>query len=553
MLELINRCMAKYIFVTGGVVSGIGKGITAASIGLFLKSAGMTVDVIKFDPYLNIDPGTMSPFEHGEVYVLNDGSETDLDLGHYERFLDVELSSLSSVNAGKIYNAILERERAGDYLGKTVQLIPNVTNHIKDCFAKDMDKDVRIIEIGGSTGDMEGEIFLESFRQFRRQHDGEVFHVHLGYVPFLACSGEYKTKPMQVSIRELLRVGLQPDMIVMRSESTEERPLQKSQIEKIALFSNLKTHQVISLPDQNSIYGVPMYLRQTDLQLNLEEFIGKKLNVEFPDFYTNFSKEREPLYKIALVTKYTQLSDSYLSVIEAMKAAAVAEGVEVDVELVDSDRDDLDQALSKMDGLIVPGGFGKRGMEGKIKAIKYARENKLPFLGICLGLQMAVIEFARNVCGVDAYSREMFDENEMVDESKKLLIDFIPGQQYIKRKGGTMRLGEYACELEKDSIAASLYEAKSILERHRHRLEVQNQYVEILAQKGLKVTGKFEYKNESNQSDYLVEIMELSPKDHPYFVATQAHPEFKSRPNRPHPLFVGLMKASIQTKKSPAT
>lgn len=539
--------MAKYIFVTGGVVSGIGKGITAASIGLFLKSSGFSVDVIKFDPYLNIDPGTMSPFEHGEVYVLNDGSETDLDLGHYERFLDVELSGLSSVNAGKIYNSILQRERDGEFLGKTVQLIPNVTNHIKDCFAKDMDKDVRIIEIGGSTGDMEGEIFLESFRQFKRQMNGGVFHVHLGYVPFLACSGEYKTKPMQVSIRELLRVGLQPDMLVIRSESSEDRPLMQTQIEKIALFSNLKDYQVISLPDQDSIYSVPMFLRSTTLQRNLEEFLARDLKPSFPQFYLDYAKSQDQEYTIGLITKYTKLSDSYLSVIEAVKAAAVSEGVKVNVKLVDSDQDNLEKALALLDGIIVPGGFGKRGMEGKIKAINWARVNQKPFLGICLGLQMAVVEFARNECGFEAYTREMFKEDE-VAEDKELVIDFIPGQQYIKRKGGTMRLGEYECRLVDGSIAAGLYGLSCVKERHRHRMEVQNQYVDILAQKGLKVSGKFLYQNEHGQEDYLVEIMELDSKQHPYFVATQAHPEFKSRPNRPHPLFVGLMQAAVSKK-----
>ena len=537
--------MSKYIFVTGGVVSGIGKGICAASIGLFLKSAGLSVDVIKFDPYLNIDPGTMSPFEHGEVYVLADGSETDLDLGHYERFLDVDLTGLSSVTAGKIYHSILSRERAGEYLGKNVQLIPNVTGHIKKCFAKDMDKDVRIIEIGGSTGDMEGEIFLESFRQFKRTLNGDVYHVHLGYVPFLACSGEYKTKPMQTSIRELLRVGLQPDMIVIRSEATPERPLEQAQINKVALFSNLKPERVLSLPDQNSIYEVPTYLQSTALETNLEKFLGQELSVELPDFYQKYTTERTPAIRIGLVTKYTKLSDSYLSVIEALKAAAVAHGAYVEVELIDSDMEGLEEKLSQMQGVIVPGGFGRRGMEGKIRAIKYLREEKIPFLGICLGLQMVVVEFMRNVVGTEAYSREMFEEDQDTT-GKRMVVDYMPGQEYIQQKGGTMRLGSYECTLGPDTLARELYGQEQVTERHRHRLEVQNDCLQELSAAGMEVSGKFWYAHKDGSKDYLVEMVELDCELHPYFVATQAHPEFKSRPNRPHPLFAGLVQAALK-------
>ena len=537
--------MSKYIFVTGGVVSGIGKGICAASIGLFLKSAGLSVDVIKFDPYLNIDPGTMSPFEHGEVYVLADGSETDLDLGHYERFLDVDLTGLSSVTAGKIYHSILQRERAGEYLGKNVQLIPNVTGYIKKCFAKDMDKDVRIIEIGGSTGDMEGEIFLESFRQFKRTLNGDVYHVHLGYVPFLACSGEYKTKPMQTSIRELLRVGLQPDMIVIRSEATQDRPLEQAQINKVALFSNLKPERVISLPDQNSIYEVPTYLQATALETNLEKFLGRELTVELPEFYRKYTTERTPTIRIGLVTKYTKLSDSYLSVIEALKAAAVAHGAYVEVELIDSDMEGLEEKLAQMQGVIVPGGFGRRGMEGKIRAIQYLREQKIPFLGICLGLQMAVVEFMRNVVGTEAYSREMFEEDQDTAD-KRMVVDYMPGQEYIQQKGGTMRLGSYECALGPDTLARELYGQEQVTERHRHRLEVQNDCLQELSAAGMEVSGKFWYTHKDGSKDYLVETVELDRELHPYFIATQAHPEFKSRPNRPHPLFAGLIQAALK-------
>ena len=542
--------MGKYIFVTGGVVSGIGKGICAASIGLFLKSAGLSVDVIKFDPYLNIDPGTMSPFEHGEVYVLADGSETDLDLGHYERFLDTDLTGLSSVTAGKIYHSILEQERTGAYLGKNVQLIPHVTGYIKKAFQKDFTKDVRIIEIGGSTGDMEGEIFLESFRQFKRSLGSAVYHVHLGYVPFLACSGEYKTKPMQTSLRELLRVGLQPDMVVIRSEATEARPLEKTQINKVALFSNLKPERVISLPDQKSIYEVPTYLQSTALKQNLEQFLDRPLTVTLPDFYQKYTQERTPVIRIGLVTKYTKLSDSYLSVIEALKAAAVAQGVSIEVELLDAESPKLAVNLERMGGVIVPGGFGNRGMEGKINAVRYVREQKIPFLGICLGLQMTVVEYYRNVVGKPAYSREMLAEREAVPESAAVVVDYMPCQAYIQKKGGTMRLGEYSCTLHEDSLAYRLYGQKEVSERHRHRLEVQNRYLQELSASGLEVSGKFWYTTETGEKNYLVEIVELDQKTHPYFIATQAHPEFKSRPNRPHPLFTGLIAASLRAQKT---
>jgi CTP synthase len=539
----------KYIFVTGGVVSGIGKGITAASIGLLLKSSGYSVDAIKFDPYLNIDPGTMSPFEHGEVYVLDDGSETDLDLGHYERFLDVNLDSGSSVTAGKIYNQILKDERNGKYLGKNVQLIPNVTDKIKSCFKNSEKKfDIRIIEIGGSTGDMEGEIFLESFRQFHLENPGDVFHVHLGYIPFLACSGEYKSKPMQRSIRELLRVGLQPDLLIARWEPIPSQNLGKNILDKIALFGNLHSDAVISLPDLGSIYNVPVYLQKTTIQKKLETFLGKKLNIKLPKFYTNFEKDnsKKSVVKIGIVVKYTKLEDSYLSVIEALKAAVFSCNKALEYYLIDSESDDLEKQIKNMDGVVVPGGFGKRGMEGKIKAIEIVRKTKKPFLGICLGLQMAVIEFARNELKLDVYSQEMFEEEGQnnKNQSNQMIIDYMPGQNDIRKKGGTMRLGGYDCNLASGSKISSLFSGKKIIrERHRHRLEVQNQYVTDLEKNGLKIVGKFPYKD-----SFLVEMIELDSKLHPFFVATQSHPEFLSRPNIPHPLFVGLIKACTKTK-----
>lgn len=539
----------KYIVVTGGVVSGIGKGITAATVGLILKSCGLSVDVIKFDPYLNIDPGTMSPFEHGEVYVLDDGSETDLDLGHYERFLETNLTGISSVTAGKVYNTILQQEREGAFLGKNVQLIPNVTNHIKACFSKDFDDDVRLIEIGGSTGDMEGDIFLESFRQFRLENPGNVFHIHLGYIPYLACSGEYKSKPMQSSLRELLQSGLQPDMVILRSEATNLRPLDQSIIDKIALFSNLTPDAVISLPDMGSIYEVPMYALKTTLLGNLEAFFGRSFAPKLPDFYDKYkpvSVLKDEIV-IGLVTKYTKLADAYLSVFESCKIAGVEQGVKVKVMMIDSDSETLEKDIDEVQGIIVPGGFGKRGMEGKIKAIKYTRENNIPFLGICLGLQMAVVEYARNVCGLDVHSSEMFD-NEEEKAGKQCIIDFIPGQENIKKKGGTMRLGSYECHIQGDNtqstLAYRLYEVNKTLERHRHRLEVQNAFVPVLELNGMKITGKYHFESPIRNDKYLVEIVELDTSVHPYFIAIQSHPEFLSRPSKAHPLFKGLVEAA---------
>lgn len=539
----------KYIVVTGGVVSGIGKGITAATVGLILKSSGLSVDVIKFDPYLNIDPGTMSPFEHGEVYVLDDGSETDLDLGHYERFLETNLTGISSVTAGKVYNTILQQEREGAFLGKNVQLIPNVTNHIKACFSKDFDDDVRLIEIGGSTGDMEGDIFLESFRQFRLENPRNVFHIHLGYIPYLACSGEYKSKPMQSSLRELLQSGLQPDMVILRSEATNLRPLDQSIIDKIALFSNLTPDAVISLPDMGSIYEVPMYALKTTLLGNLEAFFGRSFAPKLPDFYDKYkpvSVLKDEIV-IGLVTKYTKLADAYLSVFESCKIAGVEQGVKVKVMMIDSDSETLEKDIDEVQGIIVPGGFGKRGMEGKIKAIKYIRENNIPFLGICLGLQMAVVEYARNVCGLDVHSSEMFD-NEEEKAGKQCIIDFIPGQENIKKKGGTMRLGSYECHIQGDNtqstLAYRLYEVNKTLERHRHRLEVQNAFVPVLELNGMKITGKYHFESPIRNDKYLVEIVELDTSVHPYFIAIQSHPEFLSRPSKAHPLFKGLVEAA---------
>lgn len=550
----------KYIFVTGGVVSGLGKGIAAASIGLILKSAGLSVDVVKFDPYLNIDPGTMSPFEHGEVYVLDDGSETDLDLGHYERFLDVNLTKYSSVTAGKIYEHVLNEERLGAFLGKNVQVIPHLTNYIKYCFTRGApDREelhVRLIEIGGSTGDLEGEVFLESFRQFRQQYKQDVLHFHLGYIPFLRCSGEYKTKPMQLSIRELLRNGLQPDLIGARYAPEPDLDLSTEVLDKLALFCNVPQNHVIKLPDVASIYAVPGNMLETNLKQVLESFLQTKLQPNLPGFYEQvlISNEHWPVIKIGIVAKYSRLSDAYLSILESLKIAGLALQLRVQSIFIDAEKLELQDpqewsTLRSVAGVIVAGGFGKRGLEGKILAIQYVREQKVPFLGICLGLQMAVVEFARNVCGLPAVSSEMYDDPKEIPSTKEVVIDYMPGQVNIHKKGGTMRLGGYTCDLVPNTLCSKLFTQPSVRERHRHRLEVQQRYLEQYAHHGLVVSGKHYYTDNQGRSAFLVEMMELSQEVHPYFVGTQSHPEFLSRPGKPHPLFLGLLQAALQFYK----
>jgi CTP synthase len=569
--------MSKFIFVTGGVVSGLGKGITTASVGLILKTCGLEVDVIKFDPYLNIDPGTMSPYEHGEVYVLQDGSETDLDLGHYERFLNTNLDKNSSVTAGKIYDTILNKEREGDYLGKNVQLIPHVTNFIKSCLIRGLnskisDKKVRLIEIGGSTGDMEGEIFLESFRQFKIAHKDQTLHIHLGYVPYLKCSGEYKTKPLQNSVREMLKSGLQPDVLVARYTIEENKKFNKELLEKIALFGNLPVQNVLALPDLESIYQVPVFLQESPLIKILEDFTKiKSLNPNLPSFYNKINLPNQPkkVVKIAIIAKYPKLTDAYLSLTESLKIAAVqadviVENIFVEAESLEKNPKETEKSsrewkkLENCQAIIIPGGFGVRGMEGKILACKYARENNIPFLGICLGLQMAVVEFARNICNLNAYSKEMLEKETDQEINKDIVIDLIPEQKTIHKKGGTMRLGAYDCQIEKNTLAYNLFAKTTfnknldkdlpviIQERHRHRLEVENKFVSTLEENGLKISGKHFYKNSEGHKKFLVELIELNTKIHPYFIATQSHPEFLSRPDLPHPLFFGLIKATLE-------
>lgn len=535
-----NLNNTKYIFVTGGVVSGIGKGICAASIGNILKSSGYNISALKMDPYLNIDPGTMSPYEHGEVYVLADGSETDLDLGNYERFLDTELDKNSSISSGSIFQNILDKERKGDYLGKTVQIIPHVTDYIQEQFAiTKSDNQIKIIEIGGSTGDIEAEVFLESLRQFKIKHQSQILHIHLGYIPYLKVVGEYKSKPLQNSTKELLKKGLQPDVIVIRYEEQEGKTFSNNFLEKIALYCNTQVQNIIQLPDLDSIYQSPKFLLDNSNILQvLNVFLKTDLKPQLNKFFLESLKKHEKTIKIALIAKYSGLSDSYLSVIESLKIASSYNKINIVIDILDSEELDFDN-LGIYDGFVVPGGFGSRGLEQKIKAITYIRENKKPFLGICLGMQMAVVEYLSNICDVkNAISREMqIEENE----NYEFCIDLMPDQINKNIKGASMRLGNYGCTLKSGTLTYDLYNKKEIIERHRHRLEVQNKYVELLENNKMIISGKH-YPDTLSQ-EYLVEIIELDQSIHPYFVATQAHPEFLSRPNRPHPLFDGLIKA----------
>jgi CTP synthase len=530
----------KYIFVTGGVVSGIGKGILAASIGYVLKSSGFDVDALKMDPYLNVDPGTMSPYEHGEVFVLKDGKETDLDLGNYERFMDIDLDKNSSISSGFIYTEIIKNEREGKYLGKTVQMIPHVTNYIKEKYgyAKKNIK-FKIIEIGGSTGDIEAEVFLESLRQFKVEHS-EVLHIHLGYIPFLKVVGEYKSKPLQNSIKELLRLGLQPDVLVLRYEENEKVKITKNFMEKVALYTNVDIDSIIKFPDLDSIYQSPKYLiENTPIIPRLEKFANQSINPILNDFFKGSNNSYNRTIKIALIAKYSGLSDSYLSVIESIKIASAYNKVNCVIQILDSEDSNLLECLCNYDGYIVPGGFGKRGLEEKINAIKWIRENKKPFLGICLGLQMSVLEFLRNKCKVsNAISSEMLEEG--IENAGNIAIDLMKSQINELKKGATMRLGDYECIVKKDTLAFKLYNKELIVERHRHRLEVQNQYIKTLEQSGMIISGIHQLENE-----FLVEIVELDKSIHPYFIAIQSHPEFLSRPDKPHPLFDGLIKAII--------
>jgi CTP synthase len=534
----------KYIFVTGGVLSGLGKGITAASIGAILKARGLRVYMQKFDQYLNVDAGTLNPGEHGEVFVTDDGAETDLDLGHYERFIDTDLSAVSSVMTGHIYDAIIRQERHGDYLGKTVQVIPHVTDevkkHIKEA-VKHSRCDVLIAEIGGTVGDYEGMHFLEAIRQMSYEVGSQnIVYVHLGYLPYLGTTEELKTKPVQNSIRTLQSLGIKPNIVFCRSDY----PIDRKLLAKVALYGGLAKREVIGLETVSCVYEVPLLLEKYgvgDLIVDKLNLKTKKVNIaNWQKVVDAVKKSNKPKIKIGLIGKYMSMKDTYLSVTEAIKSACYNNGYEPQIEWLDSEAIEKRKiplsTLSQIDCMIVPGGFGSRGIEGKIMAIQYARENNIPFLGLCLGLQTAVIEFARHVCDLARANSTEFNP-----KTPYPVIDMMIGQTKIEDKGGTMRLGAYPCNLRAGTKVYELYGKKKITERHRHRYEVNPKYHRILEKKGLIIAGK-------SPNGRLVEFIEL--KNHPYFVATQAHPEFKSRPHRPHPLFDGLIKATIKDKTS---
>ena len=525
----------KYVFITGGVVSGLGKGITASSLGRLLKNRGYKVVNQKFDPYINVDPGTMSPYEHGEVFVTDDGAETDLDLGHYERFTDVNLTRNSSITSGKIYQNVINKERNGDYLGKTVQVIPHVTNEIKDKIYsfENSDVDVVITELGGTVGDIESLAFIEAIRQVGLEKAPEdVLYIHVTLLPYISGSNELKSKPTQHSVKELQSFGIKPDILVCRSEIEISDEIRQ----KLALFCNVRPENVIPNLTADNLYAVPIMLEEQGLavaackHLHLDKIEPKNEEWEaMLEKVRNLNKE----VKIALVGKYMLLQDSYLSVAESLRHGGFANSAKVDIGFIDSEtinKENVKEILKDYDGILVPGGFGSRGIEGKLCAIQYARENNVPFLGICLGMQMTVVEFARNVLKIEDANSAEFDEN-----TKNPVIHIMETQKGVTKKGGTMRLGAYPCKIKKDTLAYKIYGEENISERHRHRFEYNNDYKEKLENAGLICTG-------TSPDGKLVEIVEY--KEHPYFVAAQFHPELKSRPNRPAPLFVGLVKAA---------
>ncbi len=525
--------MTKYIFVTGGVVSGLGKGITSASLGNLLKARGLTVINQKLDPYINVDPDTMNPFQHGEVFVTEDGATTDLDLGHYERFTGVNLRKDSNVTTGSIYRKVIESERKGDYLGATVQVIPHITDEIKRRIKGiSNDVDVQITEIGGTVGDIEILPFLEAARQIRKELGTEnVMFVHVTLVPFIGPSTELKTKPTQHSVSLLRAAGISPDIIVLRSD----RELNDEIKSKVSLFCDVAVNNVINAPDLDDIYEVPLRM----LEEGLDQAVDERLNLHTSEpsleewkSMVSLKLEADQTVKIAILGKYFGLPDSYLSVVESLNHACLQNKVKLDLHWIDADNFEL-ETLQDIDGVIVPGGFGYRGIEGKISAIEYIRKNNIPFLGICLGLQCAVIEFARNVCGIDDANSSEFSKN-----TKNYVIDLLPNQDLEKDDvGASMRLGTYPCKLNDDSLAAQIYKDEIIYERHRHRYEVNNKYREIFIEKGMKIGGV-------SPDNNLVEMIELP--DHPFFIASQFHPEFKSRPWDPAPLFKEFVLASLK-------
>ncbi len=534
--------MTKYIFVTGGVVSGLGKGITAASLGRLLKARGLKVASQKLDPYINVDPGTMSPYQHGEVYVTEDGAETDLDLGHYERFIDEDLNKFSNLTTGKVYWNVLNKERRGEYLGSTVQVIPHITNEIKEFIynvGKKSDADVVITEIGGTTGDIESQPFLEAIRQVGLEVGKEnSLYIHVTLVPFLRGSDEHKTKPTQHSVKELQGMGISPDIIVLRCDE----PLEENIFKKIAMFCNVKEDCVIENITLPCLYEAPLMLEKNDFSLIVCRELGIWTKApdlkEWTEMVEVIKGEKEEV-SIGLVGKYVQLHDAYLSVAEALRHAGFAHKAQVNISWIDSEtitEENAKEILGSLDGIIVPGGFGGRGIEGMITACKFARENEIPYFGICLGMQISVIEYARHVAKIkDAHSGE-FDEN-----CKNKVIDFMPGQSDEIDKGGTLRLGAYPCDIKKGTTMEKCYGATSISERHRHRYEFNNDYREILTEKGLTLSGL-------SPDGRLVETVELTER--PFYVGVQYHPEFKSRPNKPHPLFKGFIGAALELRRS---
>ncbi len=529
--------MTKYIFVTGGVVSGLGKGITSASLGNLLKSRGLTVINQKLDPYINVDPDTMNPFQHGEVFVTEDGATTDLDLGHYERFTGVNLRKDANVTTGSIYRKVIERERKGDYLGATVQVIPHITDEIKRRIKGiSNDVDVQITEIGGTVGDIEILPFLEAARQIRKELGSEnVMFIHVTLVPYIGPSTELKTKPTQHSVSMLRGYGISPDLIVLRSD----RGLDEDIKNKVSLFCDVTYENVINAPDLDDIYDVPLKMNSEGLDLAVDKRLN--LNTEQPDLESwkkmlNLKKEATKEIRIAILGKYFGLPDSYMSVVESLKHACLQNKVNLNLQWIDADSYEIDD-LSSLDGVVVPGGFGVRGIEGKIKAIQYLRVNKIPFLGICLGLQCAVIEYARNVCGINEANSSEFSQN-----TKDYVIDLLPNQDLDKDDvGASMRLGTYPCKIEKNTLTSEIYNEEVIYERHRHRYEVNNKYRDILEKNGLIFSGL-------SPDNNLVEMIEI--KDHPFFVASQFHPEFKSRPWEPAPMFNKFIQSASSEPKT---
>ncbi len=533
--------MTKYIFITGGVVSSLGKGIIGASLGKLLRARGFSVAIQKFDPYINVDPGTMSPFQHGEVFVTDDGAETDLDLGHYERFIDSNFSRLSSVTSGSVYQTVIQKERRGDYLGGTVQVIPHITNEIKSRIVKAQKQfkpDFQIIEIGGTVGDIEGLPFIEAIRQFKTEQGiGNAINIHCTLLPYLPTSGELKTKPSQHSVNVLRSYGLQPEILVCRTQ----KAIPKTEKEKLALFCSVSKEAVIECRDMKSIYEVPLALEEQNFaNVVLKLLLTQEKEADLTKWKELVEKINHPkdTIKIAIAGKYTRLSDAYISVVESIKHAGYADNVKTEIKWINSedcvDNEKCKELMQDVDGVIVPGGFGIRGIEGKLNVIRYVRENNIPFLGICLGMQCAVIEYARNVAKIEGANSTEFEESASAP-----VIDLMLEQKNVKGYGGTMRLGAYDCKIKSGTRAHEVYNSNKISERHRHRYEVNTDYIEPLKKAGLVFSG-------TSPDGMLSEIVELPKLD--WFVACQFHPEFKSRPERPHPLFKGLIDAVVKQK-----